>query len=196
MSASVQTARPSHVNPSDVPAPGKRRNRAPAAGTSDDCFTCSNRSVKRDRRRPYCSQCLDDGRKCSGYKTQLTWSVGIASRGKLRGLSLPVAGTKKVERLHSPQQTRKRQPARISQPSFDIESTSISTPSVPSPTSTRDRLSVSHDMQDRSPVLPSPYQPSGWESSSLSDSTTFQNGMNFDLNGSSKLFTLPEPNFP
>ena len=29
--------------------------------------------------------------ECSGYKTQLTWGVGVASRGKLRGLSLPVA---------------------------------------------------------------------------------------------------------
>ena len=194
MSASVQTARPSHANTSDGPAPRKRRKRAPAAGASDDCFTCSNRSVKCDRRRPYCSQCLDDGKECSGYKTQLTWGVGVASRGKLRGLSLPVAGTKKVERPPSPQKTRKRQSANISQQSLDTKSTSISTPSVPSPTSTRDRLSVSHDLGERSPALPSPYQPSGWESSTHSDSPTFQSGINSDLNGSSNLFTLPEPN--
>ena len=69
----------------------KRRRRAPASGASDDCFACVKRNTKCDRRRPYCSQCLEVGKECSGYKTQLTWGVGVASRGKLRGLSLPVA---------------------------------------------------------------------------------------------------------
>jgi hypothetical protein len=69
----------------------KRRRRAPASGASDDCFACTKRGVKCDRRRPYCGQCLQVGNECSGYKTQLTWGVGVASRGKLRGLSLPVA---------------------------------------------------------------------------------------------------------
>ncbi|KAG9248220.1 fungal-specific transcription factor domain-containing protein [Calycina marina] len=69
----------------------KRRRRAPASGATDDCFTCTKRNLKCDRRRPYCSQCLEFGKECSGYKTQLTWGVGVASRGKLRGLSLPVA---------------------------------------------------------------------------------------------------------
>ncbi|EPE05029.1 gal4-like zn 2cys6 binuclear cluster dna-binding domain-containing protein [Ophiostoma piceae UAMH 11346] len=69
----------------------KRRRRTPAGGAADDCFTCSKRNVKCDRRRPYCSQCLEVGNECSGYKTQLTWGVGVASRGKLRGLSLPIA---------------------------------------------------------------------------------------------------------
>ncbi|OTA61223.1 hypothetical protein K449DRAFT_383333 [Hypoxylon sp. EC38] len=69
----------------------KRRRRAPAGGAADDCFTCIKRNTKCDRRRPYCSQCLEIGNECSGYKTQLTWGVGVASRGKLRGLSLPVA---------------------------------------------------------------------------------------------------------
>lgn len=75
----------------DAAAARKRRRRAPAGGATDDCFTCSKRSVKCDRRRPYCSQCLEIGNECSGYKTQLTWGVGVASRGKLRGLSLPIA---------------------------------------------------------------------------------------------------------
>ncbi|EFX02515.1 fungal transcriptional regulatory protein [Grosmannia clavigera kw1407] len=69
----------------------KRRRRAPTGGAADDCFTCSKRNIKCDRRRPYCSQCLEVGNECSGYKTQLTWGVGVASRGKLRGLSLPIA---------------------------------------------------------------------------------------------------------
>lgn len=75
-------------NPASV---RKRRRRVAPGGAADDCFTCSKRNIKCDRRRPYCSQCLEIGNECSGYKTQLTWGVGVASRGKLRGLSLPVA---------------------------------------------------------------------------------------------------------
>lgn len=86
--------------------PRKRRRRAPASGASDDCFACSKRSVKCDRRRPYCSQCLEIGSECAGYKTQLTWGVGVASRGKLRGLSLPIA--KSAPAARSPPRSRPR----------------------------------------------------------------------------------------
>ncbi|OMP85437.1 putative transcriptional regulatory protein C15D4.02 [Diplodia seriata] len=71
-------------------APRKRRRRAPATGATEDCFTCRKRQAKCDRRRPYCTQCIDLGKECSGYRTTLTWGVGVASRGKLRGMSLPV----------------------------------------------------------------------------------------------------------
>lgn len=71
--------------------PRKRRRRTAATGAADDCFACRKRQSKCDRKRPYCSQCLEVGKECSGYKTTLTWGVGVASRGKLRGLSLPIA---------------------------------------------------------------------------------------------------------
>ncbi|PGH16506.1 hypothetical protein AJ80_05191 [Polytolypa hystricis UAMH7299] len=77
-------------------APRKRRRRAVGSGAADDCFTCANRHVICDRRRPYCTQCLELGGHCSGYKTTLTWGVGVASRGKLRGLSLPVSGSQQA----------------------------------------------------------------------------------------------------
>ena len=80
-------------SPSLIKPPRKRRRRAPATGAAADCFTCSDSGVKCDRRRPYCSQCLDKERSCAGYKTTLTWGIGVASRGKLRGLSLPVLNT-------------------------------------------------------------------------------------------------------
>ena len=69
----------------------KRRRRVPTTGASEDCFACQKRQTKCDRRRPYCSQCLDIGKECSGYRTTLTWGVGVASRGKLRGMTLPIA---------------------------------------------------------------------------------------------------------
>lgn len=77
-------------------SPRKRRRRAPTTGAADDCFACQDRQTKCDRRRPYCAQCLDQGKDCSGYKTQLTWGVGVASRGKLRGLSLPIPKSKRA----------------------------------------------------------------------------------------------------
>ncbi|KAG5981634.1 hypothetical protein E4U55_002719 [Claviceps digitariae] len=86
------------ISVKDDAAVRRRKRRAPAGGAADDCFTCSKRNVKCDRRRPYCSQCLEFGNECSGYKTQLTWGVGVASRGKLRGLSLPVAKAPPVSR--------------------------------------------------------------------------------------------------
>ncbi|KAF8543527.1 fungal-specific transcription factor domain-containing protein [Trichophaea hybrida] len=68
----------------------KRRRRAPATGAAEDCFSCRSLNIKCDRRRPYCGPCLDSNQTCKGYRTQLTWGVGVASRGKLRGMSLPV----------------------------------------------------------------------------------------------------------
>ncbi|EUC50436.1 hypothetical protein COCMIDRAFT_22048 [Bipolaris oryzae ATCC 44560] len=79
------------VNNSAAAAPRKRRRRAPATGATEDCFACKKRQVKCDRRRPYCGQCVEIGKECSGYRTTLTWGVGVASRGKLRGMTLPVA---------------------------------------------------------------------------------------------------------
>ncbi|KAK5331543.1 hypothetical protein LTR93_000546 [Exophiala xenobiotica] len=97
-------------NQTDANAPRKRRKRAPAAGAADDCFTCVTRNLQCDRRRPYCSKCLDDGHDCGGYKTQLTWGNGVASRGKLRGLSLPIAGAEKNTTPPSPTRLRTRPP--------------------------------------------------------------------------------------
>ncbi|PKS08005.1 hypothetical protein jhhlp_006617 [Lomentospora prolificans] len=87
----AQPQQQSQAQNKDTAAARKRRRRAPAGGAADDCFSCSKKSLKCDRNRPYCSQCLEAGQDCSGYKTQLTWGVGVASRGKLRGLSLPIA---------------------------------------------------------------------------------------------------------
>ncbi|KAF2017126.1 hypothetical protein BU24DRAFT_144009 [Aaosphaeria arxii CBS 175.79] len=82
--------KPENTNNNAAAAPRKRRRRAPATGASEDCFTCRKRQIKCDRRRPYCGQCIEIGKECSGYRTTLTWGVGVASRGKLRGMSLPV----------------------------------------------------------------------------------------------------------
>lgn len=99
---------PQPIPSKDVQAARKRRRRAAAGGAADDCFACIKRNAKCDRRRPYCSQCLEIGNECSGYKTQLTWGVGVASRGKLRGLSLPIAKSPPVAPLAKKTSPRSR----------------------------------------------------------------------------------------
>ena len=113
---------PSMPMPQSTPNPRKRKKRAPAAGAANDCFKCAERNVKCDRRRPYCSQCLDVGQDCSGYKTQLTWGVGVASRGKLRGLSLPIAGMQKFAPADAPPKTKKRRDTNAEAPQIIVQS--------------------------------------------------------------------------
>lgn len=68
----------------------KRKRKSGSSGAKNDCFACLKVGQSCDRVRPYCGQCLLKGQECSGYKTDLTWNVGVASRGKLRGKTLPV----------------------------------------------------------------------------------------------------------
>ena len=118
-------------------SPRKRRRRAPTTGAADDCFACQERQTKCDRRRPYCTPCLDLGKDCSGYKTQLIWGVGVASRGKLRGLSLPIPKSKRAaqsideeddKKANAPKKLAKLGPTRR-------ESDSLDTAQLRSPTS-------------------------------------------------------------
>ncbi|OCL12142.1 hypothetical protein AOQ84DRAFT_164386 [Glonium stellatum] len=90
-SSATRAVDPPNPDSNASAAPRKRRRRAPATGATEDCFACRKRQTKCDRRRPYCGQCIEMGKECSGYRTTLTWGVGVASRGKLRGMSLPVA---------------------------------------------------------------------------------------------------------
>lgn len=157
---------------SDGNGPRKRRKRAPAAGAATDCFTCATRNVKCDRRRPYCSQCLDDGKDCSGYKTQLTWGNGVASRGKLRGLSLPVAGTTQVATPPSPPKNKRRQsqlqPEQPSQrPRVSISSqdaANIAPAFLPGPGSAGSNAGINFEHPIISPSLAPPYSSASWAS--------------------------------
>ncbi|KAA8652672.1 hypothetical protein EYZ11_001054 [Aspergillus tanneri] len=112
--------------------PRKRRKRTVISGAPDDCFTCARQGTKCDRRRPYCSQCLDQGRECAGYKTTLTWGVGVASRGKFRGLSLPVTGsqpaTNAPKSSHPAGSRRQSNPARPTLSPSPDTSSPIATP--------------------------------------------------------------------
>ncbi|MCJ1454949.1 hypothetical protein MMC28_005302 [Mycoblastus sanguinarius] len=153
-------------------SPRKRRRRAPTSGAADDCFACQERHAKCDRRRPYCTPCLDKGKDCSGYKTTLTWGVGVASRGKLRGLSLPIAQSKKaVQSEDDDEDDKTNGPNKLAK----LGSTRSPSDSV-------------HSNQNRSPMSSS--------GSSSANHTTY-NFVNMDPNSSTPTTSpmLPPPSF-
>ncbi|KAF2636526.1 hypothetical protein P280DRAFT_473076 [Massarina eburnea CBS 473.64] len=144
--AEAQKQDKSTTNTNAAAVPRKRRRRAPATGASEDCFACRKRGVKCDRRRPYCGQCIEMGKECSGYRTTLTWGVGVASRGKLRGLSLPVAKSPPTQ--SSTTTTTRESKSQSSQPAV----TSPTKTAAQQPTRPGTRGSVDYGLQ--SPTSP------------------------------------------
>jgi hypothetical protein len=57
---------------------------------STDCRICNRRRIRCDRRLPTCGKCEKRGLTCSGYGIILKWDQGVASRGNLKGKSLPI----------------------------------------------------------------------------------------------------------
>ena len=131
--------------------PKKRRRRNAATGAANDCFACQKRGTKCDRRRPYCTPCLEFGKDCSGYKTQLTWGVGIASRGKLRGLPSPVAQRTSSSKAET---SRRSSPAKSATSTPDLSS---------SATTFEDALSAGHPSPSANSIsydfIPSQHSP-------------------------------------
>ena len=148
--------------------PRKRRRRAPATGAADDCFACQERQTKCDRRRPYCSPCLELGKDCSGYKTTLTWGVGVASRGKLRGLALPIAKSKRAAQsmdeedekvTGSPPKLAKLGPTRRASDSFDSQLRAPTTPASFTSSGTPTTYNFVNMDPNSTSSNPSPMQP-------------------------------------
>ncbi|VUC29714.1 unnamed protein product [Clonostachys rosea] len=54
------------------------------------CATCKKRHRKCDENKPTCYECNENGLQCPGYEMKLQWDVGVASRGLLRGATIPV----------------------------------------------------------------------------------------------------------
>ncbi len=51
------------------------------------CHNCRRERRKCDRNVPSCLKCIQRGRECLGYQGLFRWGQGMASRGKLRGIS-------------------------------------------------------------------------------------------------------------
>ena len=72
--------------------------RAPGQGgqfSETPCFTCRRRRVICDKVLPTCRKCHAAGKQCLGYKKPLTWVRGVASRGKMMGLTFEDVAPKK-----------------------------------------------------------------------------------------------------
>lgn len=64
--------------------------------SSTPCYTCRRRRVLCDKSLPTCQKCHTAQKTCLGYKKPLTWVQGVASRGKMMGLTFnDVAGDRR-----------------------------------------------------------------------------------------------------
>ncbi|KAK5116057.1 hypothetical protein LTR85_009339 [Meristemomyces frigidus] len=154
--------------------PRKRRRRTGAGGATDDCFACSKRAVKCDRKRPYCTQCIEIGKECSGYKTTLTWGVGVASRGKLRGLSCPIARKNPDGSDVVPEKTARQRKASVSRVKKEDagETSAGGAPSGQLPFSAPTSVPTQQHPQTLPPPtlpIPIPQVHSGWQIPSFND---------------------------
>lgn len=59
-------------------------------GTRKGCYQCNKRRIVCDMGEPRCLKCTNKGLECSGNGLRYRFNNGIASRGKLRGLSIPI----------------------------------------------------------------------------------------------------------
>lgn len=179
MSSTTTTTPMSNPQPQPpAQAPRKRRRRAPATGATEDCFTCRKRQVKCDRRRPYCTQCIDLGKECSGYRTTLTWGVGVASRGKLRGMSLPVPRSPTSPNTSTAAARERAQS--LSHAKTPVQQSSLPSPHVKSPSPVRSPP-VQHDyasLNVTSPISIPPPAPQhmAWHLPSFGDHLDGYNG--------------------
>jgi hypothetical protein len=51
------------------------------------CHNCRRRRLRCDRSLPRCHKCTNAGQECLGYQALLIWTRGVASRGKMSGVT-------------------------------------------------------------------------------------------------------------
>lgn len=71
-------------------------------GVRKGCYDCNKRRIICDETEPQCLKCVKKGLQCSGMGLRYRFNDGVASRGKLKGLSIPVlppadSGTKRQD---------------------------------------------------------------------------------------------------
>ena len=54
---------------------------------TEPCHNCRRRRLKCDRSLPQCRKCMKTGEECLGYQRLLRWDQGVASRGKMAGMT-------------------------------------------------------------------------------------------------------------
>lgn len=64
------------------------------------CHNCRRQRLRCDRSHPRCHKCTNAGRECLGYQPLFIWTRGVASRGKMSGVTF--------EDIHIQQQRAKQ----------------------------------------------------------------------------------------
>ena len=65
----------------------KLRAMTPPQSRPEACHNCRRRRLKCDRSLPQCLKCVKRGQECLGYQRLLRWEQGVASRGKMAGMT-------------------------------------------------------------------------------------------------------------
>ncbi|PGH03703.1 hypothetical protein AJ79_07285 [Helicocarpus griseus UAMH5409] len=78
---------PSSHTRSTASTPQTQHSAGVKSFSSTPCYTCRRRRVTCDRLLPSCQKCRAAQRTCLGYKKPITWVRGVASRGKMMGLT-------------------------------------------------------------------------------------------------------------
>lgn len=78
---------------------------AQTARMVEACHNCRRQRLKCDRTLPHCLKCTKRGQECLGYGRLYRWELGVASRGKMTGVSLDqkakVAGASRPPQHHT-----------------------------------------------------------------------------------------------
>jgi len=59
----------------------------PPQSRPEACHNCRRRRLKCDRSLPQCLKCIKGGQECLGYQRLFRWDQGVASRGKMAGMT-------------------------------------------------------------------------------------------------------------
>ncbi|KAF2489033.1 hypothetical protein BU16DRAFT_496889, partial [Lophium mytilinum] len=59
----------------------------PRQSGPEACHNCRRRRLKCDRSLPQCLKCIKRGQECLGYQRLFRWDQGVASRGKMAGMT-------------------------------------------------------------------------------------------------------------
>ena len=65
------------------------------------CHNCRRRRLRCDRSLPQCRKCTNAGQECLGYQALLIWTRGVASRGKMSGVTFEDMEQQQVKQAHS-----------------------------------------------------------------------------------------------
>lgn len=72
------------------------------------CDSCLQAGIACDRSRPKCSNCTGRKLTCPGYRVDLVWQFGVASRGNLAGFNYPSSGVETSRSSYESSTTSKK----------------------------------------------------------------------------------------